>query len=66
MNLALEGLQALGVGRDLAATVLPSLETALSLITDPAQRTAEFAVALAELRDGKIPTIIKKLVEGVI
>jgi hypothetical protein len=63
---AVESLVSQGVKRDLAATVAPSLEDALSLITDPAQRTAEFAGALAELRDGQIPNIIKRLVTGVL
>lgn len=56
--LALEALKALGVNQNLANKLLEDLELALNLITDPEQRTAEFAVALAEMRDGKIPSIV--------
>jgi hypothetical protein len=38
------------------------LETLLTLITDETQREAEAATALAEIRAGKIPSIILKAV----
>jgi hypothetical protein len=56
----LEFLKIHGVPEDLATRAAPILETALSLL-EPTQRTAEFAVALAELRDGRIPTIVQNL-----
>lgn len=42
--------------------ILKALEKALSLIEDPILRQEEFATALAEMRDGKIPTIIAEVV----
>jgi hypothetical protein len=42
----------------------PVLEVALELIVDPEQRTHEFAQALAEMRAGRVPTIVLNLLGG--
>ncbi|NJK45583.1 MAG: hypothetical protein HC933_16080 [Pleurocapsa sp. SU_196_0] len=64
MNLALEALEALGVDKAFVNGWLEELEIALGMILDPQERTAQFAVALAELRDGKVPSIIGTLITG--
>jgi hypothetical protein len=43
--------------------VANKLNMVLDLITDPVQRQAELALALAELREGKIPSIVKAALE---
>jgi hypothetical protein len=63
MTLILELLKALGVvpGSD-ALEIANKLNAALDIISDPIQREAEFAVALAEWRDGKVPTIVAQVI----
>jgi hypothetical protein len=43
---------------------LEHLEAALGLIVDPVQRQAEFATALAEMRAGRLPSIILRAIGG--
>lgn len=57
-NLGIELLVLLGIKRHLAEKVVTRLGAVLEAITDPSQRSAEVAVALAELKDGKLPTIL--------
>lgn len=47
---------------DLIPRVLAALGLALDLIQDPVRRSAEWAVALSEMVDGNVPTIVKELI----
>jgi hypothetical protein len=60
-TLALELLKQAGVNLMFALPYLTNLEVALNLILDPVQRTAEAARAIAQLRDGEIPSIVVNL-----
>lgn len=62
MNITAFALEQLGVVFGLAMKYAPLLEQALGLILDEGQRRAEFAVALAEMRANKVPTIVLKLI----
>jgi hypothetical protein len=61
MTLILELLKSLGIIT--SSEVANKLNAALDIITDPVQRQAELAQALAELREGKIPSIVKVVLE---
>lgn len=57
-HLGVELLVLLGVNRELATRVAERLGAVIAVIVDPSQRAAETAVALAELQDGRLPTIL--------
>jgi hypothetical protein len=61
MTLILELLKSLGIIT--SPEIANKLNTALDIIADPVQRQAELALALAELREGKIPSIVKAVLE---
>jgi hypothetical protein len=63
--LALELLEQLGVSRAFANEHMFDLERALLIITDPLERQTELAQALAEMRDGQLPSIILRTFGGV-
>jgi hypothetical protein len=43
--------------------ILGALGKAVQLITDPVLRAAELAVGLAEISEGKIPTLVTQLLD---
>jgi hypothetical protein len=61
MTLILELLKSLGIVT--SPEIANKLNAAIDIIADPAQRQAELALALAELREGKIPSIVKVVLE---
>jgi hypothetical protein len=61
VTLILELLKSFGIIT--SPEVANKLNMVLDLITDPVQRQAELALALAELREGKIPSIVKAALE---